>query len=131
MSCFVNGDGAALLLRGYLRFLLQSAHDAVNGIEEVLLVHLLLSMACGDESSFVADVGNVGARETWRLASQQIDIDRIVKLQGAQVYAKYLLALIEVGQIHMDLPVKAPGTQQRLVEHIHAIGGCQDDDTAV
>ena len=47
------------------------------------------------------------------------------------MYDEYFLALVEVGQVDVDLAVEASGTEQSLVEHVGAVGGCHDDDTAV
>ena len=131
VSCLVDGDGAAFLFGGDLGLLLQSAHDAVYGIEEVLLAHEFLAVAGSYQGGFVAHVGDVRAREARRLTGQQVNVYRIVYLDGAQVYAKHFLAFVQVGQVHMDLAVEAACTQQGLVEHVHAVGGGQDDDAAV
>ena len=61
VSGLVDGDGAALVLRHHLRLLLQTADDAIDGIEEVLLAHDAAVVAGGDERRLVADVGDVGA----------------------------------------------------------------------
>ena len=64
-------------------------------------------MACGYECCLVADVGNVGTRESWCLASQEVDVKVLVQLQGLQVYYEYLPALVQVGQLDVYLAVKA------------------------
>jgi thiamine phosphate synthase YjbQ (UPF0047 family) len=47
------------------------------------------------------------------------------------VNAEYFFSFVQVGQVYMYLTVETSCTQQRLVEHIHTVGGCEDDDTAV
>ena len=131
MTGFVDGDGATLLLGRNLILLLQTADNAIHGIQEILLAHLLLAVTGSNQGGLVADVGDISAREARRLAGQQIDIHRLVNLDGAQVDAKHLLTLIQIGQIHVNLAVKASGTQQGLIQHIHTVGGGQDNDTAV
>ena len=68
MPRLVDGYRPLLGLRHHLRLLLQSANDAVYGIEEVLLAHLLAVEAGSNQGCLVADVGNVGTRESGRLA---------------------------------------------------------------
>ena len=88
-------------------------------------------VACGNESRLVAHVGYVGPRESWCLASQQVDIHRVVHLDRFQMHLKYLFALVKVGQVYMYLAVEAACTQQSRVEHVHTVGGRKDDHTAV
>ena len=83
MTSFVDGDRAALLLGGNLILLLQTADDAIHGIQEILLAHLLLTVTGSNQGGLVADVGDVSARETRCLAGQQIHIYRLVNLDGA------------------------------------------------
>ena len=42
-----------------------------------------------------------------------------------------LLSLIEVGQVDVDLSVKAAGTHQCLVEDVSTVGSRHDDDSAI
>ena len=131
MSCFVQGDGTLLLCGEYFGFLLQSADDAVYGCKEILFAYSLLVMAGSDEGCFVANIGNVGARETGSLTGEEIDVYRLIQLQGFEVHAEHLFALIEVGKVYMYLAVKASSAQQGFVKNIYAVGSCQDDDTRV
>ncbi len=60
MSCLMQGDGAFLVLCHHLGLFLQTADDAVDGREEVILADRLLVMAGSDQGCFVADVSDVG-----------------------------------------------------------------------
>ena len=131
MAGLVDGYRAFLLLGHHLGLLLQSANDAVHGIEEVLLAHFLTVMAGSYQRGLVAHIGNIGTRETRRLAGQEIHIKVLVKLQGLQVYVEHLAALVQVGQIDVYLAVEASGAHQCRVEHVGAVGGSQRDDAAV
>ena len=131
MSCLVHGDGVALFLGHYLRALLKTANDAVDGVVEILLLHCHLVVASSDEGSLVAHVGDVGTRETRCLARQHVEVDAAVGLHATQVHLENLLAVVELWQVHIDLAVEAAGTQQRLVEDVDAVGGSQDYDSAV
>ncbi len=131
MTSLVDGYRALLGLGHYLGFLLQTANDTVYGIEEVLLAHLLTVEAGGYQCGLITDVGNIGTRETGRLAGQEVNIDTFVELQRLQVHHKHLLALVQVWQVHMYLAVKAAGTKQGGVEHIGTVGSGQGNDAAI
>ena len=127
----MQGDGAFLLLGEHLGFFLQSSDDTVYCGKEILLLHLPLVVSGSDEGSLVAYVGDVGARESRCLACQQVDIYGLVELERFEVYAEYLLALVQVGEVNVYLSVETSGTQQCLVEDVHTVGGGEDDDTRV
>ena len=131
MTRLMDGDRLLLLLRHHLGLLLQSTNDTVNSIQEVLLAYSLTIMTGSYQGSFVTYVGNVGTRESRCLTSQEVDIYRIVELQGLQVYHEYLLTLVQVGQIYMYLTVETSSTQQCRVQHIGTVGSSQCDDTTV
>ena len=42
-----------------------------------------------------------------------------------------LFAAAHIGQRHHDLTVEPTRTQQRRIQHIGAVGGCNDNDTLV
>ena len=44
---------------------------------------------------------------------------------------EHLLALVEVGKVYVYLSVETTCTQQGRVEHVGAVGSCEDDDTTV
>ena len=131
MARLVNGDGPLLRRRHHLCLLLQSADDAVHGIEEILFLHTALAVARGDEGRLVAHVGDVGARETRSLPCQHLHVHVVRLLHGSQMHLEDSLAFVEVGQVHAYLPVEASGAQQSLVEHVGAVGGGEYDHAAV
>ena len=131
MTGLVDGDRAFLVGRHHLGLLLQTANDAVDSVEEVLLAHGLTVVASGYQGGLVAHVGNVGTREARRLTSQEVYVDTLVELQRLQVYHEDVLALAQVGQVDMYLAVEAARTQQGRVEHVYTVGGGQHDDAAV
>ena len=61
MACFVQGDGALLVCGEEFGLLLQTTDDAVNSVEEALLIHPIFVVAGGNESGLVAHVGDVSA----------------------------------------------------------------------
>ena len=123
VSGLVDGYGALLVGRHHLRLLLQSAHYAVHGVEEVLFLHGLLVVPCGYQRGLVADVGNVGSGESRGLAREIVDVDVVAEFQRLEVHEEYGLSLGQVRQVDVYLPVESSGTQQSLVEHVGAVGG--------
>ncbi len=88
-------------------------------------------MPRGDQRRLVADVGDVGARETGSLPRQESAVERRVELERTQVHVEDLLALLHVGQSDLDLPVETPGAHQRLVEDVGTVRGRQHDHAGV
>ena len=131
VSRLVEGDHALLLVGDDLVLALQAAHDAVDGGEEVLFRNEFLVVARGDQRGLVADVGDVGARETGGLARQERTVQLRIELQRTQVDVENLLALLHVGKSHLDLAVETPGAHQCLVEDVGPVGGGQNDDARI
>ena len=75
MSRLVQGDAAFFVLRHHLGLAFKTSNYAVDGIEEVLLVHTLVAMTCGYQGGLVADVGNVGARKSRCLTGKELDVE--------------------------------------------------------
>ena len=131
MPCFVVGDRAFFVLGKDFRFALQTADDTVDGIHKVLFANFLMVVASSDEGSLVAYIGNVCARETGCLLSQEVHIEGIVCLNRAEMHLEYLFALLQVGEFDMYLPVEPPGTQQSGIQDIGPVGSREDDDPRV
>ena len=47
------------------------------------------------------------------------------------MYAEDFFPFVQVGQFDMNLAIEASRTQKCLIEHIGAVRGGEDDDTAV
>ena len=131
MPGLVIGDAAALLRGGDAGTLLQASHDAIHSIHKVLLLHEPFAATCSDKRGFVTDVGDVSTGEARSLPSKEVGVDRGIYFDRAEVYVEDLLALIQVGQLHVDLPIETPSTQQSLVEHIGAVRSRQNDHATV
>ncbi len=131
VACLVDGDAMLLLLRHDLRLLLETADDTIDRCVEVLGIDKGLVVAGGDEGCLVADVGDVGSREAGRLARELLDVEVGCELERTEVNLEDLDAVLQLGQIDVDLTVEATGTEQRLVEDVGTVGGCQDDDTRI
>ena len=131
MASLMDGDSTLFVRCHHFGFLLQSANDAIDGIEEVLIAHFLLVMAGRYQGSLIADIGNIGTRESRRLTRQEVQVDILVKLQRLHVYLEDSLALRQIGQINTYLKVEASRTKQRLVKHIHTVGSRKDDHARI
>ena len=94
---FMDGDSLFLFVGGYLRTLLETAHDSVDGVDEVLSSDGMLVVARGDQGCLVADVGYVGSRETGRLACKEVYVDAVVGLDVAQMNLEDRHTVVEVG----------------------------------
>ncbi len=66
-----------------------------------------------------------------RLLRQERAVEVRIEPQRPQVHAEDLLALLHVGQPHLDLAVEAPGAHQRLVEDVGTVGRRQHDHSLV
>ena len=131
VSRLVNRRSVTLLSGHYGIFLLQTTHDTVDSGQEILFCNLLLVVSCSDQSGLVADIGDVGTRETCRLLCQELVADTLLTTQLARMNAEDRLALLHVGQTHVNLTVETTRTHQRLVQNICAVGCCQHDHTRV
>ena len=71
---FVDGDRFLLGLGHHFVFLLQSAYDSVDGIQEVLPRNCDVIMARCYQRGLITNIGNVGTGEARRLACQKFNI---------------------------------------------------------
>ena len=129
MAGLVDGYGALLVGGHHLGLLLQTADDAVYGVEEVLLAHMGAVVTGGDEGSLVADIGDVGAGKSGGMAGKEVYVYGVVLLQRAQVDIEDGLSLSQVGQVYVYLTVETACTEQCLVEHVYSVGGSEHDNT--
>src|SRR5690554_1151705 len=47
------------------------------------------------------------------------------------MHLEYLLAVVQIGQLYVDLSVETPCTHQCFVQHIGTVGGCENDHATV
>ena len=125
-------SGQALFLRGHDRLLaFDASDDAVDGLDEVLVFDNALVLPGRRQGRLVADVGDVGAGESSRMLGDVLQVEVLSELDLAQVDLEDVLALVQVGQGHLDLAVETARAHQRLVEDVGPVGGRQHDDAAV
>mmetsp|Transcript_30476 Transcript_30476/g.81987 ORF Transcript_30476/g.81987 Transcript_30476/m.81987 type:complete len:351 (-) Transcript_30476:793-1845(-) len=87
-------------------------------------------MPCSMQGSFVAHVGNVGAREARRerghLSRGLIAV--LGELDLAEVLEEDVTAPHDVRQVDEDLAVKAARPHEGVVQDVRPVGRCEDDD---
>ena len=127
MAALVVGDGLALLLGQDAALALGSSDDALHGLLD--LVHRDVGAVAprGQKRGLVHEIHEVGAREARRELGQRAKVDVAGKGLALGVHADYLLAALDVGAVHRDLPVEAAGTQKRWVQDVGAVGGSDED----
>ena len=106
----VDGYAATLVFGDDLVLLLQTSDDTIHRIHKVLLFDRLLVVASRNERRLVADVCYVCSREAWRLSCQLIHIYIRSQLESLHMYEEDLLAVVQVGQVYVDLTVEASST---------------------
>ena len=131
MSGLVVGYYALLLVGDDLVLALQTAYNAIDGGQEVLLRDEFLVVPGGDQGRLVADIGNVGTRETGSLTCQERTVERRIEFQRTQMDVEDLLALLHVGKAHLDLTVETSGAHERLVQNVGTVGRRKNDDTRI
>ena len=81
---------------------------------------LRLLVARGVQCGLVDDVGEVGAGEAGRESREALgeDVGLLVEDDALHVLLQDLLALHQVRQVDLDVPVQSAGAQQGLVEYV-------------
>ena len=82
----------------------------------------------GRERRLVDHLGEVGPDHARGALGEHQEVRVVRELHLADVDLQDLLPAPQVGPVHHDLAVEAPGAEQRLVEHLRAVGGGHDHD---
>src|SRR5260221_1085746 len=115
MTDFMIGDPTFLFLAEAAAPALRSSHNFLDRIFQIALRYFCRVPPCSEQSSFVQQVCQIGARESGGGGSDtpQIDISSEVLVPGA--YFENGLPAIEVRCVHHDLAIKAPPAEQNPV----------------
>ncbi len=97
VTCFMVGYALTFIRSCYFSSFLQTSDDTVDCIHEVFFLDKLFTVTSGNQSSFIADIGNVGTGETGSLACQEFGIDAFVDFDRTQMHSEYLFTLVQVG----------------------------------
>ncbi len=131
MPGFVVGGCLLLIFREDERPPLFPHQHFIFGRLEVGHDDVLAVPAGGEQSRFVHEVRQIGARESRRPARQDRDIYVFGQRDLLGVDLQDAFTPADVGQRHHHAPVEAARSQQRRVEHIGAVGGGDQDDAFV
>ena len=80
VTCLVESNDLLLFRRDDLILLFKASDDAVDSIEEVLLVNLFLAFTSCHQRSLVTYIGNVCTREARSLLGQEVLVDIVAEL---------------------------------------------------
>ena len=124
---FMHGDDA--LFRARSRALaVRAGHGPVKRAAHILRLDGLRAAPGGGDGRLVEQIFQGGPGKAACIRGQRLEIDCVGKRLVAAVQAENAQPLRAPGQADLDLPVKAPGAQERRVERVQAVGGGQDDD---
>ena len=121
-----------LFFRRHHRLLaFDAADDAVDRGDEIVIAHGTLVFARSGQGRLVADVGDVRAGEAGRVLGDVLQVEVVAEFDLAKMDLENVLALVQVGQGHLDLAVEASRAHERLVEDVGPVGRSEHDDAAV
>src|SRR5215208_2514388 len=109
VTALMVGD-ALPLLGAHQQRALGAEHDLLQSVQEVLLTHLLLLTARRQESSFVDQVPEVGARKPRRRSRKLLQIHATGERHASGMDLEDRLATHLVREVHHHAPVEAPGS---------------------
>ena len=112
MASLMESNRTLLSLSHHLRLFLQTTDDTIHRSKKIFLAHTRMPMTSSNQGSLVAHVSNVSSAETRSLTSKEIEIEVVSLLDRPQVNIEDSLTLAQFRQVHMNLTVKTPGTQQ-------------------
>ena len=131
MPAFVDGDDPLFGVGDDAALPLRAGHDPLQGLVELGHADRLAVSPRGQDGCLVHEVGQIGARETGRLAGQLLRVDGLVERLALGVDLEDGHAAPEVRPIQDDLAVEAAGPKERRVKDIRPVGGRHDDDVGV
>ena len=124
----VVGDELLFKLGEYAVFLFTAGDDELKRGKHVLLRHEAATLSHGAQRRFVGEIGKIGAHTARGGKGDLPEVDVLGELDVSRMHLKRSQTAREVGTVDRDAAVKAPGTQQRLVEHLGTVGGGENDD---
>jgi len=131
MAGFVIGGHFLFVVGHHHRSAFRAHHHLVLGVFKLLHRYQPLVPACGQQGSFVDEVGKVCARKSGRAARDHPRVDVGCQRHLFHMHTENLLAPVDIGDRHHHLTVKPARAQQRRVEHVGAVGRGDDDDAFV
>ena len=105
----------------------RSADDAVDRLLEHFRRDDRLVLARGEQRGLVDDVGEVGARHSWRALGQAVEVGVLSDGLALGMHLEDGPTTRDVGIADGDLPVETSRTQQCRVEDVGTVGRCDQD----
>src|SRR5829696_7347941 len=126
VTALVVGD-ALPLLRAHQERTLATEHDLLQGVQEVLLAHLVLLAARRQERCLVDQVPEIGTGKSGRRGRKLSQIHATGERHASRVNLEDRLASHLIGEVHRYAPVEAPWPKKCLVEHVGLVGRGEHD----
>ena len=131
VACLVVGRELFLFGGHDTALLLRAGHHFHGCFLDVLHRDGLAAAAGSQQGSLVDEVFQVSARKT--SGALRDDFQGHIRGQRLILGVDFqdLLTALDIGQAHIDLTVKAAGTEQSLIQNISTVGSGHDDDAIV
>ena len=131
MTGLVISGIAALLFAHDSRFALGSHDNLVFRIFEILHLDQTLVAARCKQGRLIDEIGEIGTREARCATREDVGLHVRCDRHLAHVYIENLFATANVWQTHNHLTIETTRAQQRLVQHVGAVGCCNNDHTGI
>ena len=131
VAALVIGGQHLLFFGHHQRLALGAHHDLVLGFLELGLGHHALVAARGGQRRLVNEVHQVGAGEAGRAAGDGLQVDIRRQRHLADVNLEDLFAANDIRIRHHHLAVETARAQQRRIEHVGPVGGCDQDHALI
>mmetsp|Transcript_10573 Transcript_10573/g.65020 ORF Transcript_10573/g.65020 Transcript_10573/m.65020 type:complete len:789 (-) Transcript_10573:618-2984(-) len=131
MTGLVVRDQLLFLVAHHGVLLLRTSNDAFQCIGDFLLADLLELPSRRKDGGLVHEILKVGSCETRGTPGHFFQVHVLAQLFAFRVHLQDLDASLQIRPVHGDLPVKAPRTEQGLVQHVRSVGGRKNDHPSV
>ena len=125
----VRGQALVVLIDD-VALLLHAHYNLEQRLLDLLLRDQLLVAACRKQRCLIEQVFEVCTGETGGRLGNFRELDIRVELLVAGMYLEDSLTALDIRCADIDLTIKATRTQQRVIQNILAVGGCDDDNAA-
>mmetsp|Transcript_55823 Transcript_55823/g.145606 ORF Transcript_55823/g.145606 Transcript_55823/m.145606 type:complete len:202 (+) Transcript_55823:761-1366(+) len=109
----------------------QTCDDAVCRIIDLFEGDGFLVPTGGQDGRLIHEILKIGAAESSSALSHVRQRDLLSQFLVLDVHFENLLTSLDIGQAHLDTPIKAARTQQRVIQDIRAVRGSNDNDPRV
>ena len=126
----VRGQALVVLIDNMALFL-HAHYNLEQRLLDLLLRDQLLVAACRKQRCLIEQVFEVCTSETGSRLGNFRELDIRVELLVAGMYLEDSLTALDIRCADIDLTVETARTQQRVIQNILAVGGCDDDNALV